>query len=42
VWADNTRVREVLGWEACHDLAAILSSAWAWHSRHPDGYAGRS
>ena len=39
VWADNTRVSEVLGWEARHDLDAILSSAWAWHSSHPDGYA---
>ena len=38
VWADNTLVREVLGWEARHDLDAILSSAWAWHSSHRDGY----
>ena len=42
VWADNTRVREVLGWEARHDLDAILTSAWAWHSSHPDGYATRA
>jgi UDP-glucose-4-epimerase GalE len=39
VWADNTRVREVLGWEATHDLDQILESAWAWHSTHPDGFA---
>jgi UDP-glucose-4-epimerase GalE len=39
VWADNTLVRAVLGWEARHDLDAILSSAWAWHSSRPDGYA---
>lgn len=38
VWADDTLVRDVLAWEAKHDLDAILSSAWAWHSRHPDGY----
>ena len=39
VWADNTRVREVLGWESHHALDEILESAWAWHSSHPDGYA---
>jgi len=39
VWADSTRVREVLGWESTHALDEILESAWAWHSSHPDGYA---
>ena len=39
VWADNTRVHDVLGWTATHDLDQILESAWAWHSSHPDGYA---
>ncbi|HEX5586539.1 MAG TPA: UDP-glucose 4-epimerase GalE [Acidimicrobiia bacterium] len=39
VWADNTRVREVLGWQAEHALDEILASAWAWHSTHPEGYA---
>ena len=38
VWADNTRVREVLGWEPQYALEEILASAWAWHSTHPDGY----
>jgi UDP-glucose 4-epimerase len=41
VWADNTRVREVLGWHARYELDEILTSAWAWHSSHPDGYATR-
>ncbi|MET0276587.1 MAG: UDP-glucose 4-epimerase GalE [Acidimicrobiia bacterium] len=41
VWADNTRVRDVLGWNATHGIDAILASAWAWHSSHPDGYATR-
>jgi UDP-glucose 4-epimerase len=41
VWADNTRARDVLGWHARHDLDAILTSAWAWHSSHPGGYAAR-
>jgi UDP-glucose-4-epimerase GalE len=38
VWADSTRVREVLGWEPQYALEEILASAWAWHSTHPDGY----
>jgi UDP-glucose 4-epimerase len=40
VWADNSAVREVLGWKPRYDLDEILESAWAWHSSHPDGYAG--
>ncbi len=39
VWADTTLASERLGWTARHDLRAILASAWAWHSEHPDGYA---
>jgi UDP-glucose-4-epimerase GalE len=41
VWADTTQAREVLGWKPDHSLDAILESAWAWHSSHPDGYATR-
>ncbi|WP_435022684.1 UDP-glucose 4-epimerase GalE (plasmid) [Tundrisphaera sp. TA3] len=28
-----------LGWAPRHDIDAIVSSAWKWHSSHPDGYA---
>lgn len=38
VYGDNRRARELLGWEAQHDLASILRTAYAWHSTHPDGY----
>ncbi len=38
VYADNRRAKEVLGWMPDHGLAAILTSAWQWHSTHPDGY----
>lgn len=38
VYADPTRSREVLGWEAQHGLDAIIESAYAWHAGHPDGY----
>jgi UDP-glucose-4-epimerase GalE len=34
VWADPSTARATLGWEARHDLRAMVSSAWAWHSRH--------
>src|SRR5438270_3651657 len=32
LWADNTRARETLGWEARYGLDEIVSSAWQWHS----------
>lgn len=38
IWADTTLASELLGWSAAHDLTSILTSAWAWHSSHPDGY----
>lgn len=37
--ADSRRAREELGWVPDRsDIATILRHAWAWHSRHPDGY----
>lgn len=38
VYGDLRRAKELLGWEPHHDLRAILRTAWAWHSTHPDGY----
>ncbi len=32
LWADNTRARELLGWQAKYGLDDIVSSAWRWHS----------
>jgi len=38
--ADAARARDVLGWHPRQpDLAAIIGSAWEWHSGHPHGYA---
>src|SRR5262245_55852526 len=37
--ADPSAAKRVLGWEAkFKDLRRIVESAWAWHSKHPDGY----
>jgi UDP-glucose-4-epimerase GalE len=40
IWADTTLARERLGWQATRGLREIIATAWAWHHRHPDGYAG--
>lgn len=37
--ADNTTIKDVLGWQPQYsNLETILSSAWLWHSTHPNGY----
>jgi UDP-glucose-4-epimerase GalE len=33
LYADTTKVRDVLGWEAKHDLESIVSTAWNFHRR---------
>jgi UDP-glucose 4-epimerase len=38
--ASADRLRGELGWVPKRDLDAIIASAWRWHERHPDGYAG--
>jgi len=39
IYGDNRRAGELLGWRADRNLDTIVSSAWQWHSTHPDGYA---
>jgi UDP-glucose 4-epimerase len=36
--ASNQLALKELGWRPERDLKTILSSAWAWHSKHPQGY----
>jgi UDP-glucose 4-epimerase len=37
--ASNDKLARVLGWKASHSgLGEIVSSAWAWKQKHPDGY----
>ena len=40
-YAEPTRAREVLKWQATQGLDEIIASAWAWHSSHPDGFTAR-
>jgi len=37
-YADPTRAREVLGWEARRDLDGMCQDAWRWQSLNPAGY----
>ena len=39
--ASSARIRAELGWRPeLPSLRDIIASAWEWHRRHPDGYAG--
>jgi UDP-glucose 4-epimerase len=41
LWADPSRAKSLLGWEAKHkDPETIIRSAWNWFSKHPGGYKG--
>jgi UDP-glucose-4-epimerase GalE len=33
LWADSSKAKELLGWEARYGLDEIVGSAWQWHSR---------
>ncbi len=38
--AASDRIRADLGWTPRHaDLETIIATAWAWHQKHPHGYA---
>ncbi|HEY0335652.1 MAG TPA: UDP-glucose 4-epimerase GalE [Stenotrophomonas sp.] len=37
-FASPALARELLGWQAQHDLADMCDDAWRWQSRCPDGY----
>ena len=39
-YADPTRARDELGWQAEHDLDAMMRDAWNWQQQNPDGYGG--
>ena len=37
-YADPTKAREGLGWEAQYDLDRMCEDTWRWQSQNPDGY----
>ncbi|NNE97039.1 MAG: UDP-glucose 4-epimerase GalE [Acidimicrobiales bacterium] len=40
--ADPRRANEELEWRADRSVEAMLTDAWRWQSKHPDGYPRRS
>ena len=37
--ADSSKARDEMGWEPQYpDLESIITSAWNWHQKYPDGY----
>jgi UDP-glucose 4-epimerase len=39
-YADPSKARTELGWQAEYDLERMCADAWRWQSRHPEGYRG--
>ena len=39
-YADATRARRLLGWEARRGLEEMCADAWRWQSANPEGYRG--
>ena len=37
-WADCTKAREWLGWEARYGIADMCRDSWRWQSTNPNGY----
>ena len=37
-YADPTLARELLGWQAQHDLARMCADSWRWQSLNPQGF----
>ncbi len=41
-YADCTKAREMMGWEARYDVDDMCRDSWRWQSRNPEGYATAS
>lgn len=37
-YADCTKAKELMGWEAKYDLDDMCRDSWNWQSKNPDGY----
>ena len=40
VYADPTRAKEILHWEAKYDVQQMCEDAWRWQKNNPNGYHG--
>ena len=38
-YADATKAKEELGWEAEYDVKRMCEDSWRWQSKHPNGFA---
>jgi UDP-glucose 4-epimerase len=38
--ASSEKAETILGWKRKYGISDIITSAWKWHSTHPDGYDG--
>jgi len=38
IWADSSKAQRELDWKPQYGLEEIISTAWRWHSTHPNGY----
>lgn len=37
-WADASKAKTVLGWEARHGIEAMCEATWRWQNMNPSGY----
>ena len=37
-YADCTKAKDLLGWEAVYDIADMCRDSWNWQSKNPNGY----
>ena len=37
-YADCTKARELMGWEAQYGIEEMCAHSWNWQSHNPDGY----
>jgi len=38
-WADASKAKELLGWEAKRTLEQMMADTWRWQSDNPNGYS---
>jgi UDP-glucose 4-epimerase len=39
IYADPSKAKRELGWQAMHDLDRMCEDAWRWQKANPNGYA---